>query len=385
MYPIRDDIQDLAYHDAGRFQAGLGSIQVSPVGSLVLLEVYLIPVNIHRNIKLRDIGVVETVTADPFLLGPFPQSPEVFPESVCEHLCFLANLLFGTMEIVGPTARLHELVGLQIEVQQTAFQVAIIQVVGFHRPDTHLLAQLRVTGEYHRSPSGELVPELVSQGPVNAPEFLYLPQALAVRGVHCNQAHTAPCGRRGHQRVDIPALHVNLSGEPCPVQVGNRFPDSAALGVVPYHDRKAAMGLFLTVAGLNLEAGPDAAFMLLPTCESPGLAEQPRSNIAGDEGRFNEESPGTAHGINKGSALGGDGWPPGTQEDSASQVLFEGGVSHIKPVASFVKRFARKVQAHRALVFRQVHVDPGVGLAHLHRGTVPGKFPEAVHHGVFGL
>ena len=355
------------------------------MGGLVLLNMDMITVKVHCEIELRHIGIVEPVAADIFIFSPFTQRAQILSKAIGEHPGLFTNLQvkdgFGRF-IHDPSG---EAFLSDIEVQQTAFDVAIIEVVGLYCPQAHLLAKLGVAREHGCPPPPELLPQTLSHRRVEGTEILFFSQALTVWGVDHDQPFSVThCRRYGH-RTEVAAFDVYPLVKACPLKVIQSRPDSRPVEIVTQDYRQLFETLLHTVAGLYLKVCPDTSLVILPPNETERRSEDPGRDIASYKSRFDRQGPRSAHGIDERKAFRGQCRPSNSHENGRGKVLLKRGLSLFMAVAPPVQRVSRQVQAYSTQLPGQVKVEPDIRLLDVDGGAAAEKVPKPVHNGILYL
>ena len=120
---------------------------------------------------------------------------------------------------------------------------------------------------------------------------------------------------------------------------------------------------------------------VVPLFESVLLAKHARAHVHGDEGGLDEQGAATAHGVDE----VGVGLPSRELNHAGGEHLVERRLEALLAVASAVERLAAGVEAQRALVFGNVHVEAYVGVGHADVGAAACALAELVNNGVFHL
>ncbi len=127
---------------------------------------------------------------------------------------------------------------------------------------------------------------------------------------------------------------------------------------------------------------PESIIKLLPTEKTKIVPQQPRRRIGGNQARFQRQGPGTAHGIDQGTTIGGDLRPTATGQDCRRQILFQRRMYTIDPVAASMQTVTGKVDAEGRLILDQMQVDTQVGLLHRDRRALPATGAKLVDDGI---
>src|SRR5699024_3178079 len=126
---------------------------------------------------LRQIGVVQTIIAHIFTLGPAAQPTQVLAQPIGQHVA-----------TIGIPLEFRRWPLLDIEQRQTTLDGTIEQLVTAARLEPHPQAQVRVAGEHRCLPAAETLPEQIPDLAVERYQRIRIPKTLSIGRIDDEQA-----------------------------------------------------------------------------------------------------------------------------------------------------------------------------------------------------
>ena len=122
------------------------------------------------------------------------------------------------------------------------------------------------------------------------------------------------------------------------------------------------------------------------TVRCSGLAQEPGSDVGGDQSGFDGQRARPAERVDDAAPRGGDGRPSGAHQDGRRQGLLERrlGLLAGSPIAAAVQTLARQVDRHDGLVPADVHVGAQVGSRQVDGRAATEPRPELVDDDILG-
>ena len=325
----------LAVH-AGHLDGGLHHVQQTLAGFLggnvlgrrVLLYHQIILIAVDGGVVFRQVRVIEAVAIEVLLARPFLEGLQILAQTVGK---VLGHLFLGSNGVL-----------CNLVVAQLTLEGAVEQAVLLVGAQTQTAQELGGCGKNGDFPTLEAATQGIAKGLMHFQQRREFTETLAI-------------GRVGDKHADLTALSFHSRHWQRIFQLGdigllegNEMIHAGGLGVVTglhqdpgiriateqFHlaALHAALGTYL---GFHHQTLPQFTIVLQPAIETEALTAQGRRHVGSDEGRFNQQGTGAAHGVHHGLA-----GPAAAGNHGRRQVLFEGRLAGALAIETLVQRRA---------------------------------------------
>ena len=244
------------------------------------------------------------------------------------------------------------------------------------RIDAELASERRIAGEHRRLPAAVTGAQALAEQRIQRLQLLRFADALAVGRVHGDEPRG---GLLFRQVREVAALEEEQFREPRPpgVHLGVADRDGIAVESADAPGRQE-IGLAARFRG-GAQRLPGGGIVLLPALEAESLAEEPRRDVGGDQGRLDRKGPRAAHRVDERAARRRDRGPAGAHENGGGEILLERRGALPAAIAAPVQALAGEVDRDRERPARRVGIDAKRRRVAVHGRPGAGFFAELVH------
>ena len=195
-------------------------------------------------------------------------------------------------------------------------------------------------------------------------------EALAIGGI----GHHDAFGRRLCPLIERLALELDHILDTCRLDILAGDSHSVCVDVATVD----LVGEFLLLAIVVIELLEEVCVEVGPLLESEALAEDTGVDIAGYEGRLNQECARAAHRIREIAVSA----PSGLHDDARSQDLVDRCLGVVDLISAVTERLAARIERDRHSVFRNMDIEEQIGTRETDRRTLSDGVVEMVHDSV---